>query len=500
MIYTPENRTTTFIVGLLITLFFAVILTTFLILIQGKQITPDQGIIQTGVIRVNSVPSNVEIFINDKPANRNGNVVANLSLGINTVRLEKEGYSNWEKAVDVRPNGVNDVFAQLFPNEFNLNQVINKNIHKLFINQDMSKAVFTVLNSEISEEIGLWERQLSSSLLNFNNSNQDEKITTFDNEFINLISSSDYDIEESNGYYLFKIYSEKNAYYIYNKSDDLLEEISLFLGNSVDIIDLIGSNLVIMKNNILYSYNINNASQTIISLQESDDKFKYCISGNKVFFTRNNKLNYFDLANNRNSVILTNDTVVNIYCSKNEKVINVVNDKGELVAIQYDLNQFIKVLPAQSFLEIIQISNAGDKFLYKNNGEQMSVAKIINFERLTQNAQAEVITYLIEDFDYKYVNFSDSSNNLVLVKSNVLNGQEINSFYISDIDGQNTNKVFESEALSLKFIPRLSQDGKRIFLIINSSIIDEESISEEASKDSVRPVDNINLYRIDLVQ
>lgn len=500
MIYTPENRTTTFIVGLLITLFFAVILSTFLILIQGKQITPDQGIIQTGVVRVNSVPSNVEIFINDQPANRNGNVVTNLNLGINKVRLEKEGYSKWEKDVDVRANQVNDIFAQLFPNEFNLNQVINKNINKLFINQDLSKVIFTVVDSKIPEEIGLWERQLSSSILNFNNSNQDEKIFSFDNDFKTLIANSDYTIEEANGYYLFSIYSDRNTYYIYNKSDLLLQEISEFIGNNVDRVDLVGGNLVIDKENILYTFNISNGTQTIISIQEEADRFEYCLSGNKVFFMRNDLLNYFDLATNKNLIIATKEPITKIYCSKNDKLINVINDKGELITIQYESNKVIKVLSSQSFKEIIQISNAGDKFLFRNQNEKIGVTKIVNFERLNQDIKPEIITYEIDSSEFSRISFSDSSNNLVLVKSNQSESSVINSFYISDVDGQNVNKVFESEALNFQFIPRLSQDGKRIFLTINSSVIDQENILEQVSTDNVNPDDNINLYRIDLVQ
>lgn len=499
MIYTSDNRTTTFVVGLLITLFFTVILTTFLILIQGKQITPDQGIIQTGVIRVNSVPSNVEIFINDQPANRTGNVVTNLNLGINKIRLEKEGYSTWEKDVDVRANQVNDIFAQLFPNEFNLNQVINKNIHKIFINKDMSKAIFTVLNSEIPQEIGLWERQLSSSILNFNSRNRDDKITSFDNEFINLISSSDYDIQESNGYYLFRIYSEDNAYYIYNKANNTLEEISLLIGNKVDSVDMVRGNLVIKKSNILYAYNINNTSKSIISLQESGDKFEYCISDNKVFFARNNNLHYFDLATYGNGVVLANKTIGKIYCSQNDKTINYINDKGELIGIQYESNIFVKVLPSHIFKEIIQISDKGDKFLFLNRHEKVGVAKIVNFERLYQGVKPEIVAYEIDTNGFNGIYFSDSFNNLIIVKSNQSESRVMNSFYISDIDGKNINKVFESEALNLQFVPRLSQDGKRIFLMIDSGLIDEGSLSEEVDKDTVQRSDNINLYRIDLV-
>ncbi|MEO6729556.1 MAG: PEGA domain-containing protein, partial [Candidatus Dojkabacteria bacterium] len=125
-----RKRITTFIVTFLILIFFIAAAAIAIFLSQGRRFNGTEGVVQTSIINLNSLPEDVDVFINDKRVDRVDGRVENLDPGTVTLKVQKSGYTTWEKEVILQAGVVKDVNVQLFPENLELNALTQTNINK----------------------------------------------------------------------------------------------------------------------------------------------------------------------------------------------------------------------------------------------------------------------------------------------------------------------------------------------------------------------------------
>lgn len=71
--------------------------------VAGWRINPDFSVEQNGLVSVHTRPTDATVFIDDKEQYQKTNMSKMLSGGKHTVRIEKEGYTSWEKEIEITP-------------------------------------------------------------------------------------------------------------------------------------------------------------------------------------------------------------------------------------------------------------------------------------------------------------------------------------------------------------------------------------------------------------
>lgn len=341
MIYS-ESKVRGYIVFFLIFSFLIVLTSFVFLLLNGKTISPSGQIENRGIVRINSVPENVEVYINGERASLTGKIIQNIELGEVDIRLEKEGFESWEKKVVVESGFVKDVFAQLFPENLNLQQISSLNIDKITYSEDANYAYFTVINSEINDEIGLWGISFESRFLDFNGSTEPEKIATFSATQINNLKNNAYflNLSQNRDRVVLDIPAAQSlTSYDTNNSDtfDDLVEIIGFYPEKYTWFD--GSrSLLIEDNNILYELNLSSMEKKLVALSNSasqDVDIIYCAKNNKLYYVDPFSSNLFKFENGRPEMIgdiseFRKKTITSLNCSPdNSEIVYANTETGD---------------------------------------------------------------------------------------------------------------------------------------------------------------------------
>lgn len=118
-------------------------------------------ITQVGMITVKSIPRTVDIFINDKlRARRTYARIRDLMPKDYAVKLQKDGYTAWEKKLTVEPGTVTAIkHARLFLVEPEIKQLTTLGINDYLLSPDATKIAYTISSGD---EAGLWLLDLAS--------------------------------------------------------------------------------------------------------------------------------------------------------------------------------------------------------------------------------------------------------------------------------------------------------------------------------------------------
>ena len=71
--------------------------------VAGWRINPDFTVEQNGLVSVHTKPTDAKVIIDDKEQYQRTNMSKMLSGGKHTVRIEKDGYTSWEKEIEITP-------------------------------------------------------------------------------------------------------------------------------------------------------------------------------------------------------------------------------------------------------------------------------------------------------------------------------------------------------------------------------------------------------------
>lgn len=70
---------------------------------------------RTGLIVANSIPTGAQVYLNDRLTSATDTSIAYLDPGSYKVKIQKDGYSVWEKQIEVRADLATEIKAVLFP-------------------------------------------------------------------------------------------------------------------------------------------------------------------------------------------------------------------------------------------------------------------------------------------------------------------------------------------------------------------------------------------------
>ena len=455
-----SNTIRSFIVGFLIIGFLVTASVFFILLSQGTRITPNGNIVQTSVIRINSVPKNVRAYINDEEVNINDNLIQNIELGEVTLTLEQEGFTSWSKTLNIEEGKVKDVFAQLFPETLENAQISTEPIDQLVYADDLSHIYFSVLNSEIPTNNGLWKYRLSSGVLDLSNNPEPVQFFQFTDEFYTNLSTNRYSLELSNDKdtILLDIPSTKELYTIQTGNGEI-DDIFELLGYYPDFITWFrgSDSLLIAVEGVLFEMTIDGVERSIVSFN-NDETLEFCIS-DKTVYSINTNINTIELYNTNKSeqidllldsdIIIDNDT--KLYCTNTDNILIVSTNEG-IFYIQLDEIEIVKVdVPG----EVITVQRDGEAFLYEVDDEIFAAT----LDHTAQTTKLDLTkTSIPPSTDTNSIFYS--ANNKIIISAGGLE--------VRDIDSLNPIQILEDLIIDTTTI-QISENGEELFAVVINS-------------------------------
>jgi len=269
-------------------------LAVFLIIIaQGGKVTRD-GIERTGIVKINVEPErDIKVYLDDKIVTLKDKKIENLTEGEYTIRVEKDGFTTWTKEVKVETGIVKEVFATLFPIEYELNQITQTSIDRAFFSIDGSFVVYPVRGLDENDN-GIWKYKLTSNAFGLI-SNRPEKIYNL-TPFLDDLLQKEYELTISydNSRFLITTDSSQSIFSMNGGDNNViqLEDIENigFLSDRIEWFKK-GNSLIIEKDKTIYEYNISdNSLRFIYKFEETPI---YAVNGqNLVFFAQEKYYTY----------------------------------------------------------------------------------------------------------------------------------------------------------------------------------------------------------------
>jgi hypothetical protein len=445
---------------LLIASFFIASLGLFLLLVQGKKITLEGEIVESGLVRVQTIPGNVTIYINGNRATKSGSLIQNVPLGDVTVVAQKEGYTPWENTVKVESGRVTELFIQLFPEELSIEQLSTFEIDTIEYASDLSAIYFTVLE-EINDAIpGIWKLQISAGLLDFGRSSQPELVYQFTNEELALLTGGDYEMSLSPNSSQMLFEHETNAQYIIsldngNQKLDLID----YLGFEAQDINWLNNNtLIARQNELLLEIDITEMQHRFIAYTQ-DNPLIYCKNGDTIYWANQKSDSVFRYQSGVSVPVEVLDisffNIQSLYCAPNSSSILVVEDNNGLRYIDTQLNLTHTI---SAGLTVSEISPNG-RSLILNDGSSSFVYRI-KLEQNNTNIQGTLYRVNATGLN-PFFSFSD--NRIVYIADSMIG---LNSVLLSDNDGANQVPILSDVSIEKSGIA-ISPNNKEIYLLMS---------------------------------
>lgn len=163
--------------------------------VQGNTINPSTGEVkETGVLSINSQPTGAAIYINERLQSATNTSISFLDTGTYKVRLTKEGYRPWEKAIDVNNQLVTKIDAILWPATPDPTPITTTGSVNPILSPDRTKIAYAIKFSE-DDKAGLWILDMNRKAVFNNTTTEFRQITrntlTLDYSNASLIWSPD---------------------------------------------------------------------------------------------------------------------------------------------------------------------------------------------------------------------------------------------------------------------------------------------------------------------
>ncbi|MCA9387044.1 PEGA domain-containing protein [Candidatus Dojkabacteria bacterium] len=453
---------------ILVILFFVTALSVFILLIQGKKITPSGQIIETGVVRLLSDVGDIKVYLNGKEVSRSNNLVQNVPIGKNTILVRKAGFSDWEKVIKVDSSKVLELTARLYPEEFNIDQITSLNINSFGYSSDLSNMYFTV-TGESEEENGIWRINLSNGIFDFGSGEiKPQKIFAFNIELTNSLKEEHLLSVSPDGSSVL-IETSLNKKYIWSaqKPNELID-LEVDLGFKATKIAWFTSNSIIVFNNdVLFERRLNSEENRLITYQPQSN-ITYCNgSGFSYWIGKETGTIYRYQNGDSVQIPLFEDakdlgSITSLECLNNINEV-VVEDSQGYYFIDFATN-FIDRIARD--VEITNISADGNTIIYKDVATWYSY----NIKDISGTDTFDTQTYLLESVPYNNTAYIvDGGNTLAIFDRNVENK---NLLLLSDIDGENVNNVLKNVTLGNGKAAMMQSDRKKLFVVIKESNTD----------------------------
>ncbi|HYD34796.1 MAG TPA: PEGA domain-containing protein [Vitreimonas sp.] len=146
----------------------AIILTGTLIAIQyakGHYRVTEEGFLRgTGLLSANSFPTAAQVFIDDKLITATDDTIY-LDPGTYQIKILKDGYSPWQKQIQIEKELVTQTNAQLYPIAPSLSPLTFTGVENISLSPDGQKLLYYTASSSADTKNGLYILELSTSPL-----------------------------------------------------------------------------------------------------------------------------------------------------------------------------------------------------------------------------------------------------------------------------------------------------------------------------------------------
>ncbi|MFS8130638.1 MAG: PEGA domain-containing protein [Candidatus Dojkabacteria bacterium] len=461
-----RKRITTFIVTFLILIFFVAAAAIAIFLSQGRRIDGTEGVVLTSIINLNTLPEEVNVFINDKRVDRTDGRVENLDPGTITLRVEKDGYTTWEKQLTLQAGVVKDVNVQLFPKNLELTALTQININKAIFAKDSEYIFYSVLSSDTASNLGIWKLKLSRNLLNLTE-NKPTKVLTFDSTKASTLLGSDYQL----------ILSKDNSRFVlYSPAIKLIEVYDANTGSQIAINNALisfpskvdwfngSSSLILLVNNLVYEYEISSKQLSIVTFDTQITPTYYVASGRIIYFNRTDG-KYYAYKNKSSTELelfskgLTSIIPAQIFTPEStEEVLAVLS--GDKTLYFFDEAKTFQAA-FKDVDAVLNVNAALTEYVLVKGDDLYS----LYFEPTADNkAYSSTLKPLsTKKIDIEYSTILENSSSIAFIKK-LETGK--NTLTVMDKDGENSKDFFNDERLGINPIA-ISPNGSELYVILN---------------------------------
>lgn len=444
------------------------------ILAQGNKFGNDGSVVNTSIIRINSIPTDVVVYINGQQVDKVDNRVEWLTPGETNITLKKEGYKSWSKKVTLKAGVVEDVYAQLYPERLQFERLTNKNIDQFYISDNSDFIYYTILKSEISSDIGIWRLKLNRSILDFSK-NEPEKIFDLSEDVRKNLKSYSLIISPDNSKAFINSIEEKIIYLADFNSKSLLninnevgfapESVTWFEGSS---------SAVFATSQFVSTYDVSGKQLNLVYFSGSEVPI-YSVGSNVIYYYRSDLKKFYKYQSKSNSVLDLKSLDIEISAPL-ELIISKDSDKLFFVKAQ-DFYYFVDldktyIQKVASKGSLLKVSPNGKGYLERIDGSTLSASFF------KDNLDKKTYTYNNYDFSTKegleFLDYTDNSQNIIFVMANEL-GREV---WMSDYDGHNLASVISNEVLASEKV-LIANNSIDLYVLLedSSSSIDNSKIN-----------------------
>jgi hypothetical protein len=455
----------------IITVVLATIIT--ILWARGDQFNNDGNLIKTGVLRIQTDPDNIQyfIYINEEKKDITDKRVNNLTAGDYTVRIQADGYTDWEKKVTIQTSIITDIFVKLYPKELALTQITKTNTSNIFFSSEGDYIYYVVDNSEFSTDTGIWRLPINPGNLFINLTGTNPiKIIDMQPEIASAVKSTQYSIIPSpdNSKILFIDRLAKSTYIINTNSSNKtpltnLEKILEYIPDKISWYNN-SSRLILTNKDLLIEYQIDNQISTVISYKPGSTPI---------------------YSNNNNLVVVFNPNTKLLQTYQNQHLIDLKLNK---LVIPSDIEEI--TLPNSSS-NIIYLKSASQGYYFLNT-EKFFIKKIFDTNvssnlMLMNNYGNSIILKDANGKYYSFVEFDNPGLNMIETKLHELNDIGFEDGYykytpqsthivyfdkadqlIKVVEKEGTNKIILLKEKINKTNANFNGSGDSLYLIMNN--------------------------------
>ncbi len=393
-----------------------------LIYSQGNTITPT-GLVGTGTIKINLSPrGDFMAYINgERKTVSSSDTIDNINEGEYLLRITQPEYSDWEQTVSVRAGLVSEVSVQLFPKELKFEQLSSTNINQVFFSPTKRFAYYTVTNSAIGSNQGIWRQTIVDSNIplvseaatkisnltnSIKNAAENDKLTLLPSPDDNLLLVNN---ATANRFFLL----ETNRYNEPNTSTELKFDYPIA---SIDWLN--NNSLLVQTQNLLLDYNISRNTSTLIALESdaSDTTVPYSKSASSVVFIKNGNLfQYFE--GRSKEIVLENISLPantsTVYASENNDTDFIIRADQTL----YFLDSTNSLLTSLGELEVVSIAPSNRRIIARNpdSDELLSITVLVSLARNVIEVQKRPID--LTSLENSSIVWANNSNYIIFQHS-----------------------------------------------------------------------------------
>ncbi len=436
---------------------FFLMLTIILYYSFGYKYNMENGTtIQTGIIVIKTSPKDVIIYRNDKRIKNGRSItnffsnvikIENLDKGKYNIKVQKDGYHNWEKNIIVKAG-----LATSFDNVILLKENYTK---KILLDESRSKFILDLFWVNDQQDKIIYSKGTSLNLFDTKNSTE-VVISDFANSTQTDINIKNVIWSTDGTKFISKIIiANKSTWYLVDlENKNELNSLNNIFGESKEKRN--ESNISFDK--FLYYTNENN----LYKFDYKTLSFDKILDNVSSFLVQNDHIYYFFKSDNRLysasindlSIIKTistmpddfNDLLDAKITRTNERTFTILSSSGNL----YFINENNEVIYLNSFVEKSEFSDDDKKIVYNNKHEIW----VYNIDQSnTQTSEKEFVNNLI-------TRFSGTIKNVYLYQDNKhLLYQEGNTIKFLELDNRDSRNVFEL----------MNLDGDNIFYAKDSN-------------------------------